>query len=74
MRFYPLLTQAGDFDVYIWYVDDAGHYDSITTEVFYNNGNDDTTLVLDQTSSGGQWVSLGRFAFQGTDQEYGDLL
>jgi len=72
VRWYPMLNQAGNYNVDIWYVSNADRSNSISVKVYYNNGQAPApaSITINQTTNGGSWVSLGTWAFQGTNNEY----
>ncbi len=72
-RWYPHLSQAGNYNVYMRWVSYSSRDSSIPVNIKYNNGNNTSTTNINQRTNGGQWVLLGTFAFQGTNQEYVEL-
>lgn len=59
---------AGNYDVQAWWVADRTNA-SRAPFVISHRGQTDT-LSVDQTKTGGQWVSLGTFDFDGSNDEY----
>jgi len=63
----PTLTQAGQYDVYAWYV--AGSNNSTSAPYSITHAGVTDTVTLDQTANGGQWVLLGRYQFDANGSE-----
>ncbi len=67
VRFSPDIAVAGDYEVYIWYPDNAQSYaTNVPVDVIYSDGVGGTltdTLAVNQTTPGGQWELLGTYAF-----------
>ncbi|MEM6472577.1 MAG: glycosyl hydrolase family 28-related protein, partial [Planctomycetota bacterium] len=72
--FTPDLPIAGDYEVFIRWIDDfggqdhSGHGNQVPVDVVHAGGTASTTV--NQRTGGGRWVSLGVFEFEaGTDGE-----
>ncbi|MEX2381945.1 MAG: hypothetical protein WD490_06150 [Opitutales bacterium] len=61
-NFAPDFSEAGTYEVALWWPTRAGAAPSVDVVVTHADGND--TLTVDQTQSGGQWNSLGVFSFE----------
>lgn len=70
VRWYPMLNQSGTYEVFIWYVQDDNNADNIPLKIQYNNAQNTFNTSIDQTRNGARWISLGSWAFQGTNNEY----
>ncbi len=58
----PTLTSANTCKVYIWYTSGTNRTIDARFSVIHANGT--TSLVVNQQTSGAQWVLLGNFAFR----------
>lgn len=56
------LPKSGRFDVYAWYTAASNRNDQAPYTVAHYNGT--TTVNVDQRTTGGQWVKLGRWVFE----------
>ncbi len=68
----PNLTDAGNYDVYVWWRDSSSRVTNISYKIVHN-GTTDTKCCYDQTSNGGQWHLLGTYYFAATGAEYVQL-
>lgn len=59
----PTIATAGNYAVYAWWVQGSNRANNATFAVTHAGGT--TNVVKDQTASGGQWVALGTYAFNG---------
>ncbi|WP_163544160.1 NEW3 domain-containing protein [Occultella kanbiaonis] len=61
-RWAPDIPAAGSYEVSVWY---PAHTVSTTQAAFViRHGGGENTVVVDQTSGGGEWRSLGYFEFE----------
>jgi RHS repeat-associated protein len=63
----PVIAQDGTYEVFVKYA--TGLTDVATNTPYkIDNGTTSTTVPVDQTKNGGQWVSLGRHTFTAGDK------
>ncbi|HEV7708932.1 MAG TPA: FAD-dependent oxidoreductase [Asanoa sp.] len=66
LRFRPTLPSAGTYAVYLRWTADPNRASNVPIDIVHGGGL--TTRTVDQRGTGGQWVSLGSYAFAaGTD-------
>ena len=61
VRFTPDLPEAGDYEVYARWVENANRATNAPIDVVHAGGT--STMVQNQQTNGGKWVLLGTFAF-----------
>ncbi|MBD0379741.1 golvesin C-terminal-like domain-containing protein [Paenibacillus sedimenti] len=61
VRWIPNIQAAGNYNVYIWYPAHSNRCTNCKYTVYYNGGSQ--VVTINQTTNGGQWISLGTFAF-----------
>jgi len=59
------VTLPGTYEVFARWTQDPGRAPDATYTVYHDGGS--TPVSVDQRSNGGQWVSLGTYDFDGTD-------
>lgn len=58
----PTITDAGYYKIYMWWSEAANRPDAAPIEIKHFNGQKtDTSLTVNQTINGGQWVYLGTY-------------
>lgn len=70
-RWQPTLALAGEYEVYVWYRADTNRAPDAPYTVVAPGVR--TTIRVDQRVNGGQWVSLGTFAFHAGASGYVEL-
>lgn len=61
-RWTPTLTQAGWYEVHVWYVEGTNRAPDARFTVHHADG--DTEFTVDQTTGGETWLLLGGFGFE----------
>lgn len=61
VRFTPTISTAGSYDVFMIWTSATNRATNVPVDIVSASGT--TTLLLDQTVNGGQWVSLGAYDF-----------
>jgi hypothetical protein len=59
--FVPSIAAAGNYDVSMWYPSGTNRATNVPVDIVHAGGT--TTRVINQRLTGGQWVSLGTYAF-----------
>jgi hypothetical protein len=67
----PTLTTAGTYEVFARWCEDPSRAWDATYTIYHDGGS--TPAPVDQRTQGGQWVSLGTFDFDGTN-DYVELV
>jgi len=67
VRWTPVL-EAGDYDVYVWYVRNPKNSNSVPYTIMYGSQSD--LVNVNQTTGGGNWQLLGNYSFDGAGGEY----
>jgi YD repeat-containing protein len=57
----PILSETGNYDVYVWWTASASRSTAVAYTVFHADG--DFTTTRNQQAGGGQWQLLGTFPF-----------
>ena len=60
--------EAGDYEVYVWYVKSRKYSDSVPYTVFHDGQSE--TVTVDQRTGGGSWLLVGNYYFDGDGSEY----
>ncbi|HEY9248636.1 MAG TPA: cellulase family glycosylhydrolase, partial [Rariglobus sp.] len=60
-RFTPTLGSAGNYEVFAWWSANSNRASNVPFTITHSGGA--TTVTQDQRTNGGQWVSLGTYAF-----------
>lgn len=67
----PTITDAGYYKIYMWWSAADNRPDAAPIEIKYFNGQKtDTSLTVNQTINGGQWVYLGTYYLGTNGQDY----
>lgn len=61
VRFTPTLVESKNYEVFVWWTSHSNRASNVPIDIISSNGT--TTVVVDQKTDGGQWVSLGVFPF-----------
>ncbi|MBX7244335.1 MAG: FAD-dependent oxidoreductase [Candidatus Sumerlaeaceae bacterium] len=61
------ITQAGDYEVFIWYPEASNRATDSPFTVYFKGGANSYLKRINQRLTGGQWVSLGAFTFYGNN-------
>ncbi|MBL9134819.1 MAG: hypothetical protein JNK85_03080 [Verrucomicrobiales bacterium] len=61
VSFVPMIPAAGNYDVSIWYAAGTNRATNVPVDIVHAGGT--TTRVVNQRTTGSQWVSLGTYAF-----------
>jgi hypothetical protein len=61
VRFTPTIPTTGSYDVFMMWTSGTNRATNVPVDIVSSSGT--TTLSLDQTVNGGQWVSLGAYDF-----------
>jgi len=61
VRFTPNLPVAGNYQVYAWWTSGTNRASNVPVSIVTATGT--SSVQVNQTTSGGQWVSLGTFTF-----------
>ncbi len=56
-----LILGAGSYEVFVWYPISTGFAARVPFTVYYSGSS--KTVLVDQSKNGGQWVSIGTYAF-----------
>ena len=67
VRWVPTL-EAGDYEVYVWYVKSRKYSDSVPYTMFHDGQSE--TVTVDQSTGGGSWLLVGNYYFDGDGSEY----
>ena len=67
VRWIPTL-EAGNYEVYVWYVKNRKYSDSVPYTVSHDGHNE--TVTVDQSTGGGGWLLIGDYYFNGDGSEY----
>ncbi len=65
----PVLSQSGNYDVFVWWVANRSRNSSVSYTI-HHNGVTDSACCYDQRLSGGQWRSIGTYYFSAGGSEY----
>ena len=67
IRWTPVL-EAGDYEVYAWYVRNRKNSDSVPYTIMHNSQSN--LVKVNQTTGGGSWQLLDSYTFSGAGNEY----
>jgi len=67
IRWTPVL-EAGDYEVYAWYVRNRKNSDSVPYTIMHDSQSD--LVSVNQTTGGSNWQLLGTYSFSGASDEY----
>ncbi|MEN8206368.1 MAG: hypothetical protein ABFS24_10175, partial [Pseudomonadota bacterium] len=67
IRWTPVL-EAGDYEVYIWYVRNRKNSKSVPYTIMHESQPD--IVTVNQTTGGGNWHLVGNYSFDGAGEEY----
>ena len=70
-RWHPGQLDSGEYQVYGWWPKTKKHNKAATYTIYH--GGQATSINVDQSSQGKQWVALGTFTFSGSGNEYIEL-
>lgn len=59
VRFSPALGKTGSYEIFIYYPSETNR--STSTPYIIKRAEGDTTVLVDQTQNGSEWISLGKF-------------
>ena len=59
----PDIVQAGDYNVYAWWITGVSRATNAPYTIIYNGGSDTVTVNQKESESGGKWNYLGTYNF-----------
>jgi hypothetical protein len=67
-RYTPLLPEAGTYEVSLWWAGGSNYATNTPIDIAYSGSapsgsGASSTLLIDQRSDGGHWITLGRYPF-----------
>jgi len=62
VSFTPVLTEAGEYEVYLWWPSASNFASNVPVDIIHNGGTD--YIQINQRANGGRWILLGSYAFE----------
>ena len=70
IKFNPNITQAGDYNIYIWLPPTPAYPAATNTPIDIRHNSATTTIIYNEQVGDGQWNLVGNYHFAGTGNEF----